>query len=350
MKPIRFAIVLLLTMSTRVVAAPAPAPVPPAAPAGQATPPADASLPSVDQLKQQLAEGKHQDVLKQVAKLLLLKGEAAKAYDRYELFSLRGEAALRAKQPTVAADAFAQAAKATDDPVNQATARGTELLIRRSKPLGYVPRTAPAGADAKAKPATPAQPIPFIEPDGRKAALTALLADERAVVEPKVRAATKAEGLAPVIDAIKGAADLRAIEVAASGSSEQTKSLVGDLGEHAHRLISAALGKMKVRTEDCWAQGSRHREYVLSNGFRQREYGMVGLTSTEQNDLKSIITTCQQVEPVAGELATVTGRAELIADMKDATQLLARATEVLKYDYPNAGRYNQPTNVPGATR
>src|SRR5688500_17543270 len=102
-------------------AAPAPAPVPAPPPDAPAPAPgvAGVAMPTIDQLKQQLAEGKHQEVLKQVAKLLQLKGEAAKSYDRYELLSLRGEAALRGKANSMAAEAFAQAAKATEDPVNQ---------------------------------------------------------------------------------------------------------------------------------------------------------------------------------------------------------------------------------------
>ena len=77
---------------------------------------------------------------------------------------------------------------------------------------------------------------------------------------------------------------------------------------------------------------------------------MWGLTSAEQNDLKNVIATCEKVQPVANELATVTERAELIADAQMAQKLHARATEVLKFDYPNSGRYNKtPTSkTPGA--
>jgi hypothetical protein len=82
---------------------------------------------------------------------------------------------------------------------------------------------------------------------------------------------------------------------------------------------------------------------------REKLYGMVGLTSVEANDLKAIIATCEKIQPVASELASVTDRAELIADVQDAKQLHARALEVLHFDYPNEGRYNKPPpNQPGA--
>lgn len=344
---INVVLVIALVAGAEMTSAQAPAPTPAPAVAPEiAQPGIGEQMPTVEQLNQQLSEGKHQDVLRQVAKLLALKGEAAKAYDRYELFSLRGEAALRGKANSMAMEAFAQAAKASDDPINQSTARATEILIRRSKPLGYVPKTlpaAPAGGkvDAAAK-ARASEPIAYIESADRKRAFAALLADELAAVEPKIKAATKSNGLPPVIVAIKSLGDLRAIEVAASGSSEKAKAISGDLGSHAHGLISQALGPMKTRAEECWRQGSRRKVLVDRNdAVVETLYGMMGLTSTEQNDLKAIIATCERIQPVASEMASVTQRAELIADAQDARQLHDRAVEVLNFDYPNAGRYNK---------
>ena len=59
------------------------------------------------------------------AKLLALKGDAAAGYDRHELFVLKGEGHLRLKQFKNAADAFAAAARNTNDDVLAATARAT---------------------------------------------------------------------------------------------------------------------------------------------------------------------------------------------------------------------------------
>jgi hypothetical protein len=369
-------VVVLMSLTLRGGAAPAPGPAPgasspaPAAgdgggllpsatDAGAATAAPAGDLPTIEQLKAQLAEGKHAEVLKHVAKLLGLRGEHAKAYDRYELLCLRGEAALRGKANSMAIEAFGQAARATTDPEKQAVARATEVLIRRAKPLGYVPRVAPqpapprkvdAAAPAAAR-APGAQPIPIIEEADRTRAFAALFADEFATVEPKVKTATKAAGLPPVIDAIKSIGDLRAIEVAATGSSDKTKTITGDLGAHAHQLISGTLRPMSSRVEQCWESASRATVAEGSDGTRYRRPGMWGLTSTEQNDLKAIIATCEKVQPVAGELAQVTERAELIADAQQAQKLHARAVEVLTFDYPNSGRYNKtPQKTPPGAR
>src|SRR5438874_1549053 len=108
----------LIVLLTLIGAAPAPTPAPPAAPPtlapGGVTIPVGNELPAIEQLKSQLAT-QPQEVLKSASKLLALKGDAAKAYDRYELLSLRGEAALRTKANTMAVEAFAAAGKETND-------------------------------------------------------------------------------------------------------------------------------------------------------------------------------------------------------------------------------------------
>jgi hypothetical protein len=362
-------IVTLLSVVSR--AAPAPGATPatappqrpaPAAPLAPATPSAGDALPTIEQLNAQLAEGKHQDVLKQVAKLLQLKGDAAKSYDRYDLLCLRGEAALRGKANSMAMEAFAQAARATEDKDKQGVAKATELLIRRSKPLGYVPRAAAAAAptsrgvapkNAGAEPVAVAkstgggnQPIPIIESADRKRAFAAMLADEMAVVNPKVQAATKSESLPPVIEAVKSLGDLRGIEVAATGGSEQSKGISADLGTHAHRMISRTLDTMSKRVEECFASGKRVMVTEYTDGSRYRQPGMVGLTSAEQNDLKGILNTAEKIQPVAAELANVTEAKELIADAQDAQRLRDRTAEVLTFDYPNSGRYNKDPKKP----
>jgi hypothetical protein len=76
-----------------------------------------------------------------------------------------------------------------------------------------------------------------------------------------------------------------------------------------------------------------------------------GLTSVESGDLKNIITNSEKVVPVAKDFATVTGNAALQTDSADADKLLARAKEVLNYNY--AGVYGLPpasNNLPPGQR
>ena len=109
---------------------------------------------------------------------------------------MRGEASLRTKAMPAAAEAFATAAKETTDPAKKAEARANEILTRRSKQAGYTPKV-PSTAPAAGK---PGQPMPIINAEDRKAAMNALFADAMATVQPRVRAATSATNLKPIME------------------------------------------------------------------------------------------------------------------------------------------------------
>ncbi len=307
--------------------------------------PAAESLPTIAQLNEQFAAGKYQDVMRQIARLLALKGDAAKAYDRYELFVLRGEVSLRNKANPMAIESFAAAQKATADPEKQAKARANEILIRRSKPAGYVPKNAPkldlpSPGSAAPRP-MPAGPLPILEEADRKVAMAALLSDELLAVEPKVKAANAATNLSPVIEVARSLGDLRAIELAATGTASQSRQIGADLGKQAHGMIDGALGSMSQRVEACWLSASRSKFVENNTGQRTKTYGLFGLTSVESNSLKEVIDTCEKIQPVANDLAAVTDQPELVADARESQRLLARAQQVLNYDYNNEGRYTK---------
>jgi hypothetical protein len=308
---------------------PARAAVPAASPAGAGSPP-----PTVEQLKAMLAQQQYQEVIRGVARCMALKGPAAQNLDRYELLLLRGEAYLRTRALPPAAEAFAAAQKETDDPARRSAARADEILVRKSRPQGYLPKPSPTS-----KPAA----IPILEEADRKAAFTALLNDELTAVSPKLKAAKAATAMPPIIEVARTLGDLRALELAGSGADAQVKKIGGDIGDRAHSLIDDALKQMNQRVEECWRQGSRRRYQQNRDGtIGDQLYGMMGLTSVETNDLKSIIGTLEKVVPVSADLADVTGATNLQGDAGEAKRLLARANEVLNYDYSNAGRYTNP--------
>jgi hypothetical protein len=300
------------------------------------------SLPTVDQLKAQL-DSNPQEVLRGVSRLLALKGAAAQQYDRYELFSLRGEASLRSKAMPAAAEAFAAAAKETTDADKKAIARANEILIRKSKNTGYAPKPPRPGAAPSTRPFMAL--IPIIKPDDRKMAIEALLNDEMTAAAPKIKAADNAQALPPIIEAAKLLGDLNALETTAYGKADQSKQIAENVGKRAHFMIDNALKTMSKRTEDCWASASR-KQYTTDNyGNRDYQPGMLGLTSNEANTLKEVIATTEKVVPVATDLATVTGSAELGTDATTAQKLHERAREVLDFDYPNSGRYTKQRTV-----
>lgn len=320
-----------------------PSIAPPARPAESEASPAPAAidprLPSIESLKQQLAAGENQEVLRTVAKLLALKGQAAQAYDRYELLMLRGEASLRNKAMPMASEAFKMAQQETDDADKQAAARAIELLVRKSKQTGYVPKLAPTAAPG-AQPAagTPREQIPIIDEADRKQAFAALLNDELSVLEPKVKASAKATSLAPIVELARALADLRAVEVAAGEQAQRTKSIGSMLGARAHELIAGAMDGMDRQVEEIWDDASQQRYSRDRFGYVQRNYGMKGMNSMQAKTLKDVVVTCEKIVPVARDLAMVTEGSELQTDAKAAETLYNRARQVLEFDYANEGR------------
>ena len=87
---------------------------PQAAGAGGTAGAADA-LPNADDVHQLFNDGKYKETLQKVARLLALKGDAAKAYDRHDLLVLKAESHLRQKEGPAAIAAYEQAAKEAPD-------------------------------------------------------------------------------------------------------------------------------------------------------------------------------------------------------------------------------------------
>src|SRR5688500_247547 len=217
--PLTLASVLFLT-TLPASAAPDAAPAKPAAkapekPAGAPAQPEP--LPTVEEIRKLVDAGNVPDAMRDLNRLLALRGKAAEAYDKYELLTLKGDAHLRLRANEAAAGAFRQAASETDDKVKEAVARATEQLIRRSKNLAYTPKKAAKGQ--------PAEPIDLVDPESRHRALAALFVDEMAPVLPKVEAAKGAKSVAPMIATMAAAREMEYLELAANGSADQINGM-----------------------------------------------------------------------------------------------------------------------------
>src|SRR5688572_14182323 len=142
-----------------------------------AAPHAPEKAPTTDQIYASLEDADYQKVLKQVAAALAVKGDLAEAYDRRELFVLRGEAQLRLKNTAAAAASFDEAARHTVLEEKAGVHRATAELIRRSKKGVYAP-------PAKVGQAAP-KPLDVADPAARRQAFVAMFDGAR----PKVVAA-----------------------------------------------------------------------------------------------------------------------------------------------------------------
>ena len=198
-----------------------------------------------EQIKQLYTDGKYKDVIMQISKALSMKGPDAAQYDKHDLLLLKGEASLRTKSKSAAADAFKQAATAATEPNDIAIASATAELVKQSNgALKYQPKTKASKDD---KP----QPIDIVEPDSRKLAFAAMQTDMVAVAKPKVDAALKSTSLSEVAQEAKdpNLLAVRSVEIAATGSDTESKQMLSDLGHHAYAMMDAPLDKLLERVK-----------------------------------------------------------------------------------------------------
>src|SRR4051794_29348252 len=170
------------------LAAPMTSPQP--KPAG--TPP----IPTMQDLRDMYAATQYRICTQQVARVLNLKTPAAQEYDRGELLALRGDCLLNLGDRAGATKAYTEAQK-SGNPDVWCHARAMELLVKSGK---YRPKPAAAAA-ATTSPSPDADPGAGVTDDAAmKQAMSDLLGVQRQRAEPKLRAAERAQNLAPILD------------------------------------------------------------------------------------------------------------------------------------------------------
>jgi hypothetical protein len=282
------------------LAAPAPAGPEPDAP------------PTPKEVQALIDKGDPAEALKQVARLLSLRGPAVRDYDRRELLLLKAEAHLRLRAADAAAQAFHAAADQNGNAEQAATARATELLIKRSRNLSYTPKTAPRVKGGPAK----HDPIDVVDPARRREALQALFADEMAELAPKLKAARAARTLPPALKAMAAARELAPLELAANGSADQVNAMVEELKGSTKELLAKALEKVTKRVDQITAMANdveRVRRVIpdIGGNFnvevaeRRR-----GLKRQDVGDLKALADTCDEVAAGGKAVAKAAGADE----------------------------------------
>jgi hypothetical protein len=295
--------------------------------------------PSADQMYAAFENADYAKVLKQVAAALALKGDAAEAYDRYELLVLRGEAYLRTENTAAAAAAFDEAAKHTKLEEKAAVARATAELVRRARKRAYTPPPAKKG-DAP-------EPIDVTDPAARRQAFALMFDDARPRVAAEVKAARASTTLAPVTAALAMLRDLRALEVAAGavapgaddagGAAAAMSELVERVGALTGRAVeqmSDRVGQLEATAGVPYDMATPGRD---DSGRRVVRYetGVTQLTRDQVKELRTIVKECTSVRrALAGVAAMVIGPGNdpsravdglaVVADSSDRVRARAR--------------------------
>lgn len=300
------------------------------------------ALPTQDDIHQLFDQGKYPLALQKLQRVLVLKGAAAKPYDRHDLLRLKAETHLRMKVQAAAAQAFTEAAdEAGQDTHAGDVDRAMALLIKRSQNFAYTPKVREKGK--------PTDPINIVEAETRKQALEALFRDEFAVAAPKIKAVQDARQLPPIIDVMATVRDVRILESAATGSTAETKKVVGDLGARAQELMADAVKRLKGPVEDI-EKSANEIVRVESVGGDPRTGGLrsdpkwkkKGIDRRDTTDLQDTIATCEKIAAACRDLADVLGdgAADFGGVRSEAGKLARRADQVLNADYRRT--YDRP--------
>jgi hypothetical protein len=298
---------------------------------------ARAQLATPEEINASINEGDYKGALQKIAAALSVRGEAAKKIDHYQLYMLKAECHVRTKAASMAVEAYANAAKEAPDDKSRNLAAAHELLMRKQRGMTYTP----ASRD-KAKPAAA---IDVTDPASRKKAFAALFTDELAALQPKLAAAKKATGLAPIFEAFKLIPRLEGIELAAADpkspdpaaqaapasaqvpppsgaapatpadAAPQTHKLLAELAEQSRKLIDAALRDMARRLAAIDREANQFVEIsrqvpdpAVRSPFgvrmkTERAYKKKGTTDAHIKQLQDLSNTADQIAQASHMLA-----------------------------------------------
>lgn len=293
-----------------------------------------ADLPVVADARAMVSSREYAPALQKIALALALKTPAALAA-RYDLLMLKGECHLSLKQSNLAIEAWENAAKAAAGDDQRAVALAHELLVKRSQQFAYKPKAVAGKAAA---------PIDILESASRKKAFAALFADELAQISPKVKLATKATALPPILEATKTAAALTGLELAATGEAAESREILKSLSEQTRKLLATAIADMNKRVTAIDKEASTYIEFwyeayvPIANAARvqkERAWKRKGLTDAQLKELQTLGTTCDQI-PAAIEAISAAMKSEgkeLAPFAEDAGRTRKEVARVLDVDY-----------------
>jgi hypothetical protein len=293
-----------------------------------------------EEIAQLVAERHYPQALQKISTALGLKGPAAKAVDRYQLYMLKAECHLQTRAAGMAQEAYANAVKAAgEDGEKSAIARAHEMLVKQSKAFAYVPKS------EKTKGTT----IDILDPANRKKAFAAMLADELAANDAKLQAAKKATSLPPIAEMFKPLATMEGLELAGTGDTVKVKAVRGELAEQSKKLLAEALRGLNKRLGEIDKDANTFVEFYqdsydafsrLPRPVKEKVYKKKGLTDAQQRELSDINATCDKLGPALIELGGQLRAEEKVFEPfgNEAGRIRKEVDRVLDTDYQRVYR------------
>ncbi len=307
----------------------------PTAAIAQQTP---AALPTSAEIRTQVEAGEFAPALKNLTRVLELKGSAAVPYNRPELLLLRGECLLQTRQATTAKTALDDAFKeslAAGDSITAGEALALAALITKSSNMTYTPKKGNSPIAPK--------PIGILDRAARPDAYKALFDDMLPDTKNKTRAAVQSSSMTAIMSAARDAAALRAMEKLAAGPPDPADSqkLAADLLNRADALTANSLNQMSTSVHSFSALANQIQAQSIEqvdpvSHVRQIEQvgRRRGLSPSETQSVKSIQQTCTQIVSSLHELSVEFAAPENFKQTTAAAVDLQKATaSILNDDY-----------------
>jgi hypothetical protein len=303
--------------------------------APKSEPPPPETLPTSEQLHQLFKDREYTPLLQKIARVLQLRGDAARPYDKVDLLLLKAETHLQLKEQSLAIAAASAAVKAIDpdqtDPKLAAVAHATEKLLRQTHGYTFTPRTAPRGQAPQA--------ISLLDVDRRADCFAAMFNDAKAEIAAKVRAAKSAKTLLPIIEAIKAVSELRTLEMAAFGKDEQSTAQLDGLANQAKDMMAKAVKELKAQAD----KDHDRANDLLPVRIDPRTAGVSvtpiyykkGLEGDMMRELKKVIADSEAIAEAAKQFADLSkSTADGFGEVEDAAEKVAKSAKAtLDDDY-----------------
>lgn len=296
---------------------------------------ADAN-PSLDEMKKMETDGQWAELAAVCARMVNLRGEAAKAYPPVEVWLLRGEAQLQLNQFSAASQSFGKVTQ--QEGVEQKVSDHAEAmsqLLKRTDARGYTPPS----TKQNPKP----QSYPIVDKATRPAAIQALYDAELAEVKSDLAGVKSKFSVSAIEKIIKQIVQLQPLERAATDKEETCKSLIDSATALVGDMMIASAEKM-THEVDRIEKVANETERVPDLKDKTNKRFLIrkkGLSSNDRQTLQKVISDCKKV---ASDYQDVD---RLLKDKpsnsfseapKHVTQLHDNAERVLKADYSDVMR------------
>lgn len=296
-----------------------------------------AELPSPAQLHALADAGQYHEALKQILRIVTLSGPAAAAYDRYDLFMLRGECQLQVHQQPAALASLALAKKqAVTQQKYDLLVAPTALtyLVQHSSAYQYTPK-APGSQ----------KPIPWLDRTHRPEAYAALFADDFPLAAKQTAAIAKTKSIPPLEEVARLVGSIHALEAMAAGPdghTPRTDPLVLAVATKAQELFDASLADLSAKTSTIAENANQLvvitvpvYDHISRRSSTAQQTKRCGPTGQETQFLQNAQALCNKIAvSVANMTESLSGQPEpLKATFAKAATLHQRIQTILTDNY-----------------